>query len=1104
MDAFGSGFKNSAEVTAMIDNVRAANANMLVPEVRKRGDAYYLGSPYEPKATDMAAGFDSLQDMINKAHDTSGGKARIDVHAWIVSFKIWGSQLTPPAASTPPHPYNAHPDWLTQDYNGASWDGTSYSFDPGHPEVQKYTYNVCLDIITRYDIDGFNFDYIRYTGNDWGYHPVTVARFNSRYARTGKPAPTDPLWLQFRRDQVTALVRKVYLNAIALKPSIKISADTITWGSGPTSDAQWLSSSSAYTDVLQDWRSWMQEGILDLNIPMAYYRQHELPGGYLNWMNFAKDRKFNRHLAVGPGIYLNYTTNAITQMRLTRSASPSGNAAEGVCGYVYKQPDNQGTSFATFKNYLTTPSAVDPITPPIFSAPVAVPVMPWKSSPTKGYLKGFVHGGSATNALDGAVVTLSGTASRGQTNDATGFYGFVDLAPGAYSINATCPGYLPASTNVTITAGVVSTRDLTLTLIAAPAIAAQPNSQTVYENGSASFVVSAVGSAPLSYQWRLHGTNLPGATTSIYTLSIVALDDAGPYQVVVTNSIGSVTSQTATLTVAQPQLNERTIPLWTIPADSRAYVTSGVTERGLSYNPANNHLLVLSRAGSAQIQVLNADSGGELYAMNLGSGVISGGTFVLNLVGVAADGAVYAANLTTDSMASNFRLYRWANDGASATPTVAYSGNPSPNGGRWGDTLDVRGNGANTQIIIGSRNGTNVVVFTTANGTTFTPVNLNVSGVAGGAFGLGLAFGSGNTFWGKATGTSLRRYSFDLAGGTAVVAQTYAATAMPSTVSAIAINTNLNYLAGLSLDTPDNLQVYDYLQDNSVAMVETNAFPSDTFNSNLTGAIDFGGDRVFALGTCNGIIAYRVLARATPPAIAAQPQSLGVIEGNDAVFSVGVTGTAPLKYQWRFNAVPIFGATDLTYTRMNAQVTHNGGYSVVVSNMAGVVTSAVAMLTVQVPPAIVSQPTNLTLKAWGNATFSVGASGTAPLAYQWHFNSAIIPGATRSTYTRQAVQEADAGVYWVRITNVAGSLFSQEAALTVLPIAPPQVTGITLAPGGWQISGTGDPGTFLVQVSSDLVQWSEAASLPVTNGTFSWIDSQTNWPQRFYRVVWTP
>jgi uncharacterized lipoprotein YddW (UPF0748 family) len=466
VDAFGAGFKNATEVTTLVNNTRAAHANTIIPEVRKRGDAYY-NSLYEPKPSDVSSSFDPLADMIAKAHDTSGGKQRVEVHPWIVSFKIWGDVDIPP--SEPNHPYNLHPDWLTEDNNGATWDGTSYAFDPSLPEVQKHTFNVCMDIISRYDVDGLNFDYIRYTGNTWGYHPIAVSRFNARYGRTGLPWPTDSAWMQFRRDQVTALVRKVYLHAIALKPNIKISADTITWGNtAPTTDAQWYSSSAAYTDVLQDWRGWMEEGILDLNIPMDYYRHHNNTSpnhalAYTNWMNFAKDHKFNRHVVIGPGIYLNYTSNAIIQMRATRAPSPSGNYAEGVCGYVYKQPDLAFTPFATFRSFLTnSPNAHDPTSPAIFQERVPVPVMPWKMAPTKGHLKGFVFGGSSTNALDGARVIVSGPASRVQTNDATGFYGFVDLPPGTYTVTASYSNLASQSMSALITTGVVTTLDFVL------------------------------------------------------------------------------------------------------------------------------------------------------------------------------------------------------------------------------------------------------------------------------------------------------------------------------------------------------------------------------------------------------------------------------------------------------------------------------------------------------------------------------------------------------------------------------------------------------------------------------------------------------------------
>jgi uncharacterized lipoprotein YddW (UPF0748 family) len=472
VDGFGAGFKSAAEVSTLVNNIRAAHANTIIPEVRKRGDAYY-NSFYEPKATDISASFDPLADMIAKAHDTSGGKQRVEVHPWIVSFKIWGSQTTPP--SEPNHPYNLHPDWLTEDNTGATWDGTSYSFDPSHPEVQEHTFNVCMDIISRYDVDGLNFDYIRYTGNTWGYHPIAISRFNARYGRTGMPSPTDAAWMQFRREQVTAIVRKVYLHAIALKPNIKISADTITWGNtGPTSDAQWYSSSAAYTDVLQDWRGWMEEGILDLNIPMNYYRHHNNTSpnhalAFTNWMNFAKDRKFNRHVVIGPGIYLNYTSNAIIQMRAARAPSPTGNYAEGVCGYVYKQPDLGFTPFATFRSFLTnSPNTHDSVSPAIFQERASVPAMPWKTTPTKGHLKGFVFGGGATNALDGARVSVSGPANRSQTNDATGFYGFVDLPPGTYTVTASYSNLASQSLSALITTGVVTMLDFTLSPSNAP------------------------------------------------------------------------------------------------------------------------------------------------------------------------------------------------------------------------------------------------------------------------------------------------------------------------------------------------------------------------------------------------------------------------------------------------------------------------------------------------------------------------------------------------------------------------------------------------------------------------------------------------------------
>lgn len=461
VDAWGAGFRTSAEVTQLIADARAGNFNAVVVEIRKRGDAYYNGN-FEPKPTDINQNFDPLADLISKAHNTNSGH-RIEVHAWIVTFPIWrfvDSTNSAPAG----HPIRLHQDWLTKSDGGAVNADGNYNVDPGHPEVQRHTFNVCMDIVSRYDVDGLNFDYVRYPGNIWGYNPASVNRFNQRFGRTGQPSPTDAAWLQFRRDQVTALVRKVYLSVATIKPQVTISADTITWAPFPSTIQAWTNSSGAYTSVLQDWRSWMQEGILDLNIPMTYFRMPTHPSDWFGWCNFIRDHQYNRHAAIGPGIYLNSISNSLFQMRHTRAASPGGNVAVGVVGYDYGLMATNA-SRATFLDALTKTTVAplyDPNPEPLFVNQATPQVMPWKVAPTKGHIKGFVYLGNTNTPIDGATLMISGPLSRNTISDATGFYGSVDLAPGTYTISASALNASPASSNITVSAGAVGTIDFIL------------------------------------------------------------------------------------------------------------------------------------------------------------------------------------------------------------------------------------------------------------------------------------------------------------------------------------------------------------------------------------------------------------------------------------------------------------------------------------------------------------------------------------------------------------------------------------------------------------------------------------------------------------------
>ncbi len=146
-----------------------------------------------------------------------------------------------------------------------------------------------------------------------------------------------------------------------------------------------------------------------------------------------------------------------------------------------------------------------------------------------------------------------------------------------------------------------------------------------------------------------------------------------------------------------------------------------------------------------------------------------------------------------------------------------------------------------------------------------------------------------------------------------------------------------------------------------------------------------------------------------PPSISAQPQNSTVIQGQSATFTVTAGGTAPLTYQWRKGGTSVAGGSSSALTITSAQPGDAGSYDVVVSNSAGSATSSAATLTVNVPPTITAQPENQTVLAPAAATFSVTATGTAPLSYQWKRNGTDIAGATSASYTTPATVGTDHG-----------------------------------------------------------------------------------------------
>ena len=244
-----------------------------------------------------------------------------------------------------------------------------------------------------------------------------------------------------------------------------------------------------------------------------------------------------------------------------------------------------------------------------------------------------------------------------------------------------------------------------------------------------------------------------------------------------------------------------------------------------------------------------------------------------------------------------------------------------------------------------------------------------------------------------------------------------------------------------------------------------------------------------------------------PPSITTQPQSTSVQVGQGASFSVAATGTAPLGYQWSLNGTPIAsGGTSSTYTINSAQNSDSGSYEVVVNNVTNQpVTSDPATLTVTpvaVAPSISAQPSNVTVTVGNSASFSVTASGTAPLSYQWQRNQTNISGATQSTYTLSTTALTDNGaIFQCAVTNSAGGVTSQFATLTVNPSpTAPVITSFTASPStinlgqsttlAWAV--TGATSLSINQGVGTVTGLTSTQVTPTTTGTITYTLTATN------------
>lgn len=360
-------------VSRIVQLAKQAGFNALFVQVRGRGDAYYTGG-LEPRAEYLDGqpeSFDPLAQIVREAHE-----AGIQVHAWMNAFYCWSGENAP---KSPRHVVNAHPDWLLADREGKVNYRTTDSIegvyiDPGNAEARRFVHDVLLDVATRYEVDGIHFDYIRYPSPDLGFSEYDLAAFRrvvqptlQAEERRALDASPDRLiyphmfpkrWAQWRRDNVTNLVRSVYEDVKRVKPHLIVSASTIAWGA-----YEGFEQSSAYQRLSQDWFGWLKDGILDLAVPMAYHQDTERFAG---WIDAAVRHSCGKQIWAGIGAYLVGPESTAEKIQAARNLG-----ADGFSLFSYDAITQNGAS----SGYLNALSAS------VLGQPAFVPPFPFQEAP---------------------------------------------------------------------------------------------------------------------------------------------------------------------------------------------------------------------------------------------------------------------------------------------------------------------------------------------------------------------------------------------------------------------------------------------------------------------------------------------------------------------------------------------------------------------------------------------------------------------------------------------------------------------------------------------------------------------------------------------------
>ena len=274
----GNAAAQQAHLCTILDSLQSIHINTMLLQTRVRGDVIYPSAiePFAPVFTGqhgVAPGYDPLAFAIDECH-----KRGMQLHAWLVTIPLGDVQYV--------RGHGKHSLPVKKPKQCTRFKGAWY-MEPSHPATAEHLGALVEEMVTRYDIDGIHFDYIRYPEGNATYPDVALYNKNRRGMSKA----------DWRRANITQLMRTMYGKVKSLKPWVCVSAATL----GKHDDVSRYSSYgwNAYHTVHQEAQQWLREGIADALFPMLYYADNHFYPFVADWGEYC----YGRHIVAGIGTY---------------------------------------------------------------------------------------------------------------------------------------------------------------------------------------------------------------------------------------------------------------------------------------------------------------------------------------------------------------------------------------------------------------------------------------------------------------------------------------------------------------------------------------------------------------------------------------------------------------------------------------------------------------------------------------------------------------------------------------------------------------------------------------------------------------------------------